>query len=79
MPKTLQYVLRCYRALLWLYPPDLRRTYGNDIAGVFGQLLCAECAEWKSRGMMITASPSLVITSGVLGTLVGVMMSRHCR
>jgi hypothetical protein len=103
MPKTLQYVLGCYRGLLWLYPPDLRRAYGNDMADVFNQLLFAE---WKSRGMrgvaaagrraigevftiaipgqlvsdwMITTILSLVITSGVLGSLVGVMMSRPCR
>ena len=103
MPKTLQYVLGCYRALLWLYPPDLRHAYGNDMADVFNQLLWAE---WRSRGMrgvaaagccaigevftiaipgqlvsdwMITTGLSIVITSGVLASLVGVMMSRPCR
>jgi hypothetical protein len=103
MPKTLQYVLSCYRALLWLYPPDLRQAYGNDMADVFKQLLWAE---WTSRGMrgvasagrraigevftiaipgqfvsdwMIAAGLSLVVTSGVLASLVGVMMSRPCR
>jgi hypothetical protein len=103
MPRTLEYVLSCYRVLLWLYPPDLRHAYGNDMAEVFKQLLWAE---WRSRGMrgvagagrraisevftiaipglivsdwMITTGLSLVITSGVLASLVGVMMSRPCR
>lgn len=103
MPKTLQYVLSCYRALLWLYPRDLRHAYGNDMADVFKQLLWTE---WTRRGMrgvvvagrraigevltiaipsqlasdwMIATGVSLVITSGVLASLVGVMMSRPCR
>jgi hypothetical protein len=48
MPKTLQYVLGCYRVLLWLYPPELRHVYGNDMADVFNRLLWSE---WRSRGM----------------------------
>jgi hypothetical protein len=103
MPKTLQYFLSCYRALLWLYPRDLRHAYGNDMADVFKQLLWTE---WTSRGMrgvaaagrraigevitvaipshlvsdwMIATGLSLVITSGVLASLVGVMMARPCR
>jgi hypothetical protein len=103
MPKTLEYVVSCYRVLLWLYPPDLRQAYGNDMADVFKQLLWAE---WTSRGIrgvavagrraigevftiaiprqlvsdwMIATGVSLVITSGVLASLVGVMMSRPCR
>ena len=98
MPTFPQYILRCYCALLWLYPPDLRDAYGRDMANVFEQLLCTE---WKKRGArgiaatgcraicelftvaipmqltsdwMIAAGLSLVITSGVLALLVGIMM-----
>jgi hypothetical protein len=103
VPKILPYLLSCYRALLWLYPRELRQAYGNDMADVFNQILWAE---WTSRGMrgiaaagrraigevftiaipglivsdwMIATGLSLVITSGVLASLVGVMMSRPCR
>jgi hypothetical protein len=98
MPKLLRCVLGCYRALLWLYPADLRRAYGTDMASVFEQVLRAE---WKNRGAfgvaatgaravgelftvavpgqlvsewMIAAGLSLIITSGVLALLVGIMM-----
>jgi hypothetical protein len=98
MPNSPQFVLGCYRALLWLYPAELRRAYGTDMVDVFEQLLWSE---WKRRGMrgvaaagwhaigevftvaipsqlvsdwMIATGLSLVITSGVLGLLVGIMM-----
>jgi hypothetical protein len=48
MPKTLQYVLAGYRALLCLYPAEFRRAYGNDMADVFHQLLWRE---WTTRGI----------------------------
>jgi hypothetical protein len=103
MPKTLQYVLVCYRALLWLYPPGLRHACGRDMADVFNQILWAE---WNSRGVrgvaaagcraigevftiaipgqlvsdwMIATGLSLAISSGVLASLVGVMMFGGCR
>jgi hypothetical protein len=47
MPKCVRYVLACYRSLLWLYPPGLRREYGSEMAEVFGQLLLVE---WTRRG-----------------------------
>jgi hypothetical protein len=98
----MEWVLRCYRALLRVYPPDLRHAYGSDMADVFDQLLSAE---WSRRGMrgvaaagwraigevftiaipswlasdwMIAAGLSLLITSGVLASLVRVMLSRGC-
>jgi hypothetical protein len=48
MPKTLQYVLNCYRALLWLYPAELRHAYGPEMTYVFEQVLRAE---WSRRGV----------------------------
>ncbi len=47
MPGTLQFVSGCYRALLWLYPADLRRKYGMEMATVFDETLRAE---WSNRG-----------------------------
>jgi hypothetical protein len=84
--------------LLWLYPPELRRAYGKDMANVFEQLLRREWMNRGARGVavtgcraigelftvaipgqltsewMIAAGLSLVITSGILGLLVGIMM-----
>jgi hypothetical protein len=98
VPKTLHYVLACYRALLWLYPPDLRNAYGKDMENIFEQLLRTEWTNRGARGVaatgcrafgelftvaiprqlmsdwMIAAGLSLVITSGVLALLVGIMM-----
>jgi hypothetical protein len=48
MPKTLRYFLRVYKALLWLYPDELRLGYGNDMADVFHEVLQAE---WTRRGI----------------------------
>ena len=102
MPKTLGWVLRCYRALLLVYPPDLRHAYGNDMADVFDQILWAEWSRRGARGVaaagwraigevftiaipsrlasdgMIAAGLSLLITSGVLASLVRVILSRGC-
>jgi hypothetical protein len=98
MPKTLQYLSVCYRALLWLYPSDLRDAYGKEMANVFEQLLWKEWTRRGARGVasagcraigelftvaiprqlvsdrMIAAGLSLVITSGILALLVGMMM-----
>ena len=35
---------RLYRALLWLYPPSLRHTYGDDMAQLFRDTLRDEVA-----------------------------------
>jgi hypothetical protein len=98
VPRFLQYILFCYRALLWLYPQDLRNAYGQDMANVFEELLRTEWTKRGNRGVasagcraigelftvaipgqlmsdrMIAAGLSLVITSGVLALLVGIMM-----
>ena len=47
MPAVLQCVSGCYRALLWLYPTDLRRKYGEEMTDVFEAVLLAE---WTNRG-----------------------------
>lgn len=91
---------RCYRATLWLYPAQLRRAYGRDMADAFERGLDAE---WKRRGQrgilraglraagefftvalpghlmsdwLITAGLAIVINSGILGLLVGIMTSQ---
>jgi hypothetical protein len=103
MPKSLLYVLACYRNLLWLYPPDLRREYGSEMVEVFSQILLVEWTRRGKRGVatagcralgevftvaipghlssdwLIVACISLMINSGVLGLLVGVMMYRRSR
>jgi hypothetical protein len=98
MPKIIRYLPVIYRALLWLYPDELRHAYGDDMASVFEQLLLTEWTNRGARGVvaiglratgelftvaipgqlmsdwMISACLSLVITSGILGLLVGIMM-----
>jgi hypothetical protein len=54
MSKTLRYILGCYRALLWFYPPDLRRKYGNEMADIFEQLLQTEWTRRGARGVAAT-------------------------
>lgn len=98
MPGVIQYLSLCYRALLCLYPAELRSAYGADMANVFEQILRTEWQRRGTRGVaatgcraigelftvaipgrlmseaMIAAGLSLVITSGVLALLVGIMM-----
>ena len=47
MGGTFPLLSRCYRTLLWLYPANLRRTYGRDMAECFERALDLE---WKRRG-----------------------------
>lgn len=97
MSVTFSRLSRCYRTLLWLYPADLRRAYGRDMADCFERALDLE---WKRRGRwgvaraglhaasevltvaipghlanewLITGGLSLVINSGILALLVGIM------
>jgi hypothetical protein len=53
MPKSLHCLLACYRTLLWLYPPDLRHEYGNEMLDVFSQILSVE---WTRRGKLGVAA-----------------------
>jgi hypothetical protein len=55
MPKTLQYVLACYRALLWLYPAELRTVYGCEMVDVFERQLWSEWTSRGSCGVLVTA------------------------
>jgi hypothetical protein len=47
MPIIIRYLSLCYRALLCLYPAELRSGYGAEMANVFEQLLRTE---WQRRG-----------------------------
>jgi hypothetical protein len=47
MSVSFPHLARCYRTLLWLYPSELRRAYGRDMADVFERALDAE---WRRRG-----------------------------
>ena len=51
MPKTVEYILGVYRMALWLYPTDLRHSYGADMAAAFEELLRTESARSGSRGL----------------------------
>jgi hypothetical protein len=44
----------CYRALLQLYPHDLRTVYGAEMADVFEQQLQAEWCARGPRGVLAT-------------------------
>ncbi|HEU5022397.1 MAG TPA: hypothetical protein VFT60_10910 [Bryobacteraceae bacterium] len=99
MSVSFPHLARCYRTLLWLYPSELRRAYGRDMADVFERALDAE---WRRRGRwgvvgmglraasevftvaipghlmnewLIAGGLSLVINSGILALLVGIMTS----
>jgi hypothetical protein len=71
MPKSLRYVLACYRALLWLYPPDLRREYGSEMIDVFSQVLFVEWTRRGKRGAAAVGSRALgeVFTVAIPGHL----------
>jgi hypothetical protein len=99
MAVNFRFFARCYRTLLWLYPAELRRTYGQDMADVFDRSLDAEWGRHGRRGLfraglravsevftvaipghlmnkwVIAGSLSLVINSGILALLVGIMTS----
>jgi hypothetical protein len=47
MGVTFSWLSRCYRTLLWIYPAELRRAYGRDMADCFERALDLE---WKRRG-----------------------------
>jgi hypothetical protein len=53
---------RCYRILLWLYPAELRRAYGRDMADCFERALDLE---WKRRGRWGVARAGLRAASEV--------------
>jgi hypothetical protein len=80
VPKTLQYVLTCYRALLWLYPRDFRVTYGYDMADVFQQQLCAEWTRRGMRGVLATGSYAIgeIFTIALPGQLLNERMIAPC-
>ncbi len=71
MPPILQYVLRCYRALLWLYPADLRNAYGQDMANVFEQVIKAEWTKRGTRGVAVSGCRAIgeVFTVAIPGWL----------
>jgi hypothetical protein len=54
MPKTLRFVMRCYRALLWLYPLEFRAAYAREMTDVFEQQLRAEWIARGLRGTLVT-------------------------
>jgi hypothetical protein len=56
MPRALRYFLACYRALLWLYPRDLRAAYGGEMTDVLEQQLAAEWARSGARGLVAAGS-----------------------
>ncbi len=73
MPKALQYFPVSYRALLWLYPPDLRDAYGQDMANVFEQQLWTEWTKRGTRGVAVTGCRAIgeLFTVAIPGRLAG--------
>jgi hypothetical protein len=71
MPKTLQYILACYRVLLWLYPSDLRRTYGKEMTAVFEAVLRQEWMDHGVRGLVASGSRAIteLLTVAIPGQL----------
>jgi hypothetical protein len=62
MGVTFSWLSRCYRTLLWLYPAELRRAYGRDMADCFERALDLE---WKRRGRWGVARAGLHAASEV--------------
>jgi hypothetical protein len=60
MSNVMRLCLVCYRASLWLYPLELRRSYGGEMIAAFAQMLAAESAAHGLRG--IAASGCRAIT-----------------
>ena len=54
MPRALKCILACYSASLWLYPAELRRSYGREMADVFEQQLLAAWTREGLRGVRET-------------------------
>jgi hypothetical protein len=76
MPKTLQYVLACYRVLLWLYPADLRRVYGKEMTAVFEEVLRQQWTDHGVRGLVASGSRAFteLLTVAIPGQLVSEWM-----
>lgn len=70
MPAFLQFVVRCYRASLCLYPAELRSAYGRDMAEIFERLLVKE---WNRSG----PSGVLRVTLRAAGEVVTVAIPGH--
>jgi len=64
-------MLGCYRALLWLYPSDLRHRYGRDMTDIFEQVLRSEWARRGMRGVAATGCRAIgeLLTIAIPGQL----------
>ena len=56
MPRGIPYLIAVYRALLWLYPQELRARYGCEMASVFEQQLHTAWMRCGTRGLLTIAS-----------------------
>ncbi|MCU1325368.1 MAG: hypothetical protein JWN34_738 [Bryobacterales bacterium] len=77
MPKLLHCLSRCYRATLWLYPPDLRREHGDEMAAAFSALLADQSAQRGWRGVIQAAlcAGKEILTVAVPGQLASEWMA----
>jgi hypothetical protein len=71
MPKPIFHLIAAYRAMLWLYPRELRGTYGSEMALVFEQQLRTEWARRGMRGVLAASSSAIreVVTIAIPGRL----------
>jgi len=59
---------RVYRALIRLYPEEVRRRYSEEMVGYF-RGLCRD--EWHSRGAYLPVEPGTAARWGALSALLG--------
>lgn len=71
MPEILRHLVRCYRALLWLYPASLRREYGRDMSDAFESVLEMEWTRRGGSGVVLTGLRAIgeVFTVAIPGHL----------
>ncbi len=61
-------IIAVYRLLLWLYPADLRREYGDEMTAVFTELLSTETTT-RGRAALTCRAVSEVFTIALPGHL----------
>jgi hypothetical protein len=61
-------IVAVYRLLLWLYPADLRREYGDEMTAVFSELLSNQTTT-RGRAALISRAIGEVFTIALPGHL----------
>jgi hypothetical protein len=77
MPRAIPYLTSVYRALLWLYPRELRGPYGCEMTAVFEQQLqtawtrsgirgVLAISSWAIREVVTVAIPSQILSERMI-------------